>query len=306
VLTGRPEVAVRYGQRAHALEADPRFDPFENGWSRVWEAFGHRYTGRIDTMFELCDQLAREPGLARVMGLVLQLSVLPGVGRTEEAHALAEPTMDAARALGNPYWIAYALTGCARAFAETDPVRSMEIVRDAIEYDRRQRLVYFEMGLLRDLAGLEAALGEPERALGLLDTAVERYHRAGNHASVASGLALVAVLFSRLEQPELAATVYGMSTPHGISLVVQLPNVLDELRAALGQERWSACATRSRRQGRSSRRAESLAATTGPSGSRPPRPDPPSGAGTTLRTPRRDRAARGRPRGPSPAAVARG
>jgi len=240
-LTGRPEVAVRYGQRAYALEADPHFDPFENGWSRVWEAFGHRYTGRIDTMFEICDQLVREPGLAQVMGLVLQLSVLPGVGRAEEARALAEPTMDAARALGNPYWIAYGLTGYARAFAETDPARSMEIVHDAIEYDRHHRLVYFEMSLLRDLAGLEAALGEPERALGLLDTAVEGYHRAGNHASVASGLALVAVLFSRLEQPELAATVYGMSTPHGISLVVQLPNVLDELRAALGQERFDAC-----------------------------------------------------------------
>ena len=97
------------------------------------------------------------------------------------------------------------------------------------------------MNLIREIAGLEEALGKPERALELLDSVVARYHRAGNHGSVATMLAIVAVLFGRLEQPEIAATIYGMSTQHGISLAVHLPEVLDQVRAALGDEPYEAC-----------------------------------------------------------------
>ena len=239
-LTGRPEVAVGYAQHASALEDDPRFSSFESGWSRAWEAFGHRYTGQIEKMFEICDALVRQSGLARVSGLVLQLSVLPGVGRSDEARALAEPTIEAARALGSPYWIAFALVGYGRAYADSDPVLAMDTMRDAVEYARHQRLAFFEVNLIREIAGLEETLGQPERALELLDSAVARYHRAGNRGSVATTLARIAVLFSRLEQPEIAATIYGMSTRHGISMVVHLPEVLDQLRAALGEELFDA------------------------------------------------------------------
>jgi predicted ATPase len=241
-LMGRPDVAVEHAQQARALEDDPRFDPFENGWSRAWEAFGHRYCGRIDTMLEISEELRAEPGLAHVIGLVLPLSVLPGIGRSEEARALAEPALAAARALDNPYWIAFALTGYARAFIDSDPTRAMDTMRDALEYDRRQRLVYFEINLIRDMAGLEQDLGgQPEHALELLDSAVSRYHSAGNHASTATTLCLVAVLFNRLEQPELAATIYGMSIPHGIGMVPYLPGVLDKVRDILGDERFDRC-----------------------------------------------------------------
>jgi predicted ATPase/DNA-binding SARP family transcriptional activator/class 3 adenylate cyclase len=241
VLMGRPEVAVERGQRAQALEADPRFEPFEHGWSRAWEAFGHRYCGRIDTMFEICDELAAEPGLAHVIGQVLALSVLPGVGRSEEARALAEPALAAARELDIPYWVAYALTGYARAFVDSDPAMAMDLMHEALDYDRRQRLVYFEVAAIKDLAGLEEALGRPEHALELLDTAVFRYHAAGNHASVATTLCFAAVVFNRLEQAELAATIYGMSIPHGIGMVPHLPGVLDHVRDVLGDERFDRC-----------------------------------------------------------------
>ena len=93
---------------------------------------------------------------------------------------------------------------------------------------------------MRDMAGLQEALGMSEPALELLDTTVTLFHRAGNHASVATTLARIAVLFSRLEQPEIAATIYGMSTRHGISMVVHLPEVLDQIRAVLGEEPFDA------------------------------------------------------------------
>jgi hypothetical protein len=48
-------------------------------------------------------------------------------------------------------------------------------------------------------------------------------------------------LFNRLEQPEVAATIYGMSIPHGIGMVAHLPGVLDQLRGVLGDERFDRC-----------------------------------------------------------------
>ena len=91
------------------------------------------------------------------------------------------------------------------------------------------------------MAGLEEALGRPEHALEHLETAVSRYHTAGNHASIATTLCFATVLFNRLEQAELAATIYGMSIPHGIGMVAHLPGVLDHLRDVLGDERFDRC-----------------------------------------------------------------
>jgi predicted ATPase/class 3 adenylate cyclase len=241
-LMGRPEDAIERAQRSQRLERDDRFDAFEYGWSRAWEAFAHRYSGDagIDKMFAICDELVHEPGLPHVAGAVLALTVLPGVGRAAEARARAESTLAAAQSLGNPYWIAFAYAGHARAYADSDPVLAMDTMRHALEYDRRQRLTFFEANLMRDMAALQHVLGMPEQALELLDTAVALFHRAGNHASVATTLALVAVVFSRLGQPELAATIYGMSTSHGTSMIPYLPTVLDELRTQLGDEPFNA------------------------------------------------------------------
>ena len=41
--------------------------------------------------------------------------MLPAVGQAAEARALADETLAAARATGNPLWIAYALAGYGRA-----------------------------------------------------------------------------------------------------------------------------------------------------------------------------------------------
>ena len=53
------------------------------------------------------------------------------------ARAIADETLAAARAHGNPFWIVDALSGYGRAFAETDPLRAMEL-GDAVRYAREQ------------------------------------------------------------------------------------------------------------------------------------------------------------------------
>ncbi len=240
-LTGRPEVAVGYAQTAVSLEADVQYDPFETGWSLAWEAIGHRYAGRIDRLLEICDALVRQGGLAHVIGLILPLAVLPGLGRSEEARALAHEAAAAARALENPFWIAFSMEGYARAYADSDPALAMDAMHEVLDYSRAHRLLYFEANATREIAGLEEVLGNPEQALELLDTAVAAYHRAGNHGSVATTLAHVAVVFSRIDRPEIAATIYGNSARHGISMIAHLPQVVEHLRSVLGDDTFDQC-----------------------------------------------------------------
>ena len=235
-LTGRPDEAVGYAQAAAALEADPRYDSFEAGWSLAWEAIGHRYAGRLDRWLEICDVLMAQEGLAHLIGLIFSTAVLPGVGRSEEARAVADDAVAAARARQNPFWIAFALEAYARAYADKDPGLAMDAMDEVLDYTREHRLPFFEANTLREIAALEAVLGDPGQALELFDTAVASYHRAGNHGSVATTLAQVAVLFSQIDRPEIAATIYGTSTRHGVSMIANLPEVVEHLRNVLGAD----------------------------------------------------------------------
>ena len=149
---------------------------------------------------------------------------------------MADDAVAAARARQNPFWIAFALEAYARAYADKDPGLAMDAMDEVLDYTREHRLPFFEANTLREIAALEAVLGDPEQALELFDSAVASYHRAGNHGSVATTLAQVAVLFSRIDRPEIAATIYGTSTRHGISMIANLPEVVEHLRDVLGDD----------------------------------------------------------------------
>jgi tetratricopeptide (TPR) repeat protein len=240
--TGRAEVSVDYARAAVALEGDPRYDPFEPGWARLMEAHGLRFAGRVDRQLEIYAALAAEHGLARVLGLCGMLYALPIVGRTKEALAIAEEAVAAARAHGNPCWIAWTFNGCARASAEIDPRAALTALRNGLVYTREHRLPYWESILARDAARLEAVHGELEQALELFDNTIDSFHRAGNTASVAATLADLAVLFNRLERPDTAATIYGTSTHHdSAKRTDNLRDVLEHLRASLGPTRFNEC-----------------------------------------------------------------
>ncbi len=94
---GRPEAAVGYAHAAVVLGGNPRYEPFDPGWCGFWEAVAHIYTGRLDLTVEIGASLATQHGLARIAGLVLLTAGLPAIGRAEEATAIAEETLTAAR-----------------------------------------------------------------------------------------------------------------------------------------------------------------------------------------------------------------
>jgi tetratricopeptide (TPR) repeat protein len=240
--TGRPEEAVGYAEAAVALHTDPHYLPFGNGWASFREANAHFYAGRGDRYLEICTALATQTGLAHVVGLCGLAIGLPVLGRSDDAIAIAEEAINAARAHANPHWIAYAYLGYGRAFAEADPARSLDTFREGLTYSREHGLPYFEALIARDAAGLEAVHGDLDQALNLFTTSLDSFHQAGDTASLAWTFARLAVFFDRTNQPEIAATIYGTTTHHPYTdQIDDLAAALDHLHQTLDAKTFDRC-----------------------------------------------------------------
>ena len=73
---------------------------------------------------------------------------------------------------------------------------------------------------------------EPEL---VFDTAIDAYHRAGNHVDLAATLTSLAVFFDHSEQLEAAATLYGTATRYGpTNWVLNITTTVEHLRTILG------------------------------------------------------------------------
>ena len=241
-FNGRPDTAIGYASATTALEADPEYESFEGGWSSFCSAVAYRMAGQNERWIEICEGMANQAGVTRIMGLCGMLYGLPTAGRSEEAMAIADETLAAARAHGNPFWIAFAMDGYGRAFAQTDPAEAITVLRQGLDYTREHRLALFEAFIARDLAGLEALHGDLERGLELFERNIDSLLRAGDVAHLSSTLANLAVFFDRVDRPELAATLYGTTTGHAsITRVIGLPTVIDHLRVVLGDASFVTC-----------------------------------------------------------------
>jgi tetratricopeptide (TPR) repeat protein len=227
MFTGRADEAVTHAETALALEAGPAYDPFETGWSSLFHAVAHLFAGRIERYLTICEDMATKQGLERVLGMCGMLH-----GRSETA-AFADTTLAAARQLGKPLAIVFAMRGNALAYAEADPARALAMIDQAIDYSREHLFSYEEAAAIRYAAAIEARHGDLERALAMFDNALESFQRARNEASIAATLADLTVLFSRIAQPEIAATLHGIH--HGQGHAIGLTEALLHLRAELGE-----------------------------------------------------------------------
>ena len=170
------------------------------------------------------------------------LNFLPLAGRAEEALAIAEEAVAAARAHGNPFLLAFTLAGYGRAFAEVDPTRALSAVRQGLACAEEHRVELWELILAGQAAGLEAVLGDLEQALLHFDFAIDSLYAAGNVGHLAVALARLAVAFDRIERPEIAATIYGACTRYAnIVMVAELPAVVEHLQTELGEARFDEC-----------------------------------------------------------------
>ncbi len=173
------------------------------------EALGQVYCGDLDRYVELTGEVVRRYGATRGYGLASYVDGLQSAGRVEEALALTEQSVAAARDLGNPYWISYALWIAGMAFSRADARRALAAWDEGVAFVREHRVQFFEGFLARDAARLHTSDGEPEAALVLFGEAIAAFHRAGNVPQLVITLASVPALFERLERFDAAATLLG-------------------------------------------------------------------------------------------------
>jgi predicted ATPase/class 3 adenylate cyclase/DNA-binding CsgD family transcriptional regulator len=216
-FAGRPDMARRNAHRATELEALDRYDPCEPGYAMFIEALGEVYCGHLDRYIELTGEVVERYGTDRGYGLAAYVDGLQSAGRVEEALALTEQSVAAARQLGNPYWIAYALWIAGMAFSRSDPHRALAAWDEGVTFVRHQRVQFFEGFLARDAARLHTSDGEPEAAIVLFGDAIASFHRAGNVPQLIITLASVPALFERIGRHEAAATLLGAMSRHASS-----------------------------------------------------------------------------------------
>jgi predicted ATPase/class 3 adenylate cyclase/DNA-binding CsgD family transcriptional regulator len=240
-FAGRPDAARRNAHRATELETDDRYDPCEPGYSMFIEALGQVYCGDLDRYLELTGEVARRYGAERGYGLASYVDGLQSAGRVEEALALTEQSVAAARELGNPYWIAYSLWIAGMAFSRSDSRRALAAWDEGVIFVREHRVQFFEGFLARDAARLHTSDGEPEAALVLFGDAIASFHRAGNVPQLIITLASVPALFERLERFEAAATLLGAMSQHESSFhhVPELADLDGRLPSKLEAKRSS-------------------------------------------------------------------
>jgi len=243
-FTGQP---VRGSEHAHAatvLETRPGYDPCEPGLAKFVEALARVYSGDLERYVDLAEQVAALPGSARAYGLPAYVDGLQASGRVDEALALVETSIAAARGLGNPFWIAYALWTAGLALAHTDPARALAAWDEGAEVVREHGVDFFAGFLARDAARVHAVDGDRAAALELLETAIASFQRAGNVAQLIITVALVPRLFEQLRRLDAAAilAVAIMREQASLAHVPELAEVPERLEIALGPDAFVRCA----------------------------------------------------------------
>jgi predicted ATPase/class 3 adenylate cyclase/DNA-binding NarL/FixJ family response regulator len=238
-FAGRAEAARANAHHATELEADPRYDACEPGYATFVEALGSVYCGDLDRYIALTHDVVEQYGSDRGYGIASYVDGLQSCGRIDEALALVDESVAAARTLGNPYWIAYALWIAGMALSKADVRRAFAAWDEGVAFVREQRVHFFEGFLARDAARLHTSDGEPEAALVLFGDALEAFQRAGNVPQLIITLASVPALFERLDRLAPAAMLLGALSRESASLhhVPELDPLADRVERALGSSR---------------------------------------------------------------------
>jgi predicted ATPase/DNA-binding CsgD family transcriptional regulator len=238
-FVGRAEAARANAHRATELEGDPRYESCPAGYASFIEALGAVYCGDLDRYIELTAEVAEHYGPERGYALSSYVDGLQSAGRTEEALAITEESVAVARALGNPYWIAYSLWIAGMAYSHTEARRALAAWDEGMRVVRDDRVEFFEGFIARDAARLHTSDGEPAAALGLFADALTAFQRAGNVPQLVITLASVPALFARLGRPEPAATIIGALAAHPSSAhhVPELAEISARIDRELGAKR---------------------------------------------------------------------
>ncbi len=238
-FAGRAETARDHAHRATELETDARYEACEPGYASFIEALGAVYCGDLDRYVELTAEVAQRYGRERGYALAAYVDGLQSCGRIEEALALTEDSVEVARSVGNPYWIAYALWIAGMAFSKADVRRAFAAWDEGVAFVHEHRVHFFEGFLARDAARLHTSHGEAETALTLFAEALTAFQHAGNVPQLIITLASVPALFERLDRWAPAAMLLGALScePSSAQHVPELGALGHRVDAELGTAR---------------------------------------------------------------------
>ncbi len=239
--TGRIEAAVRYSDAGQIVLGRSR-DALPGG-IEAWLGAVYLAIGQPERWAELCRaQLARRRDTHVAIRAWL-VAALAFAGSGGEAMDSADGLIEAAEATGNPMFLAFALGAYGVAFRDADPVgavnalgRGLVIAQDSGNRTNASLLASF-------LARLEAEHGDPVAALDHLTLAIRNYHNAGDTTTIRGPLAVLAVLFDRLERYEPAATIAGFAlSPLAAAGVPEITTAITHLRDVLGEATYESLA----------------------------------------------------------------
>lgn len=236
---GRAQAAVAHAHRATELEDLAGYQPCEPGFATFVEALGQVYCGRLDRYIELTERVATLPGPSQAYGIAAYVDGLQSAGRVQEALALTERAVAAARELGNPYWIAYTLWIVGLAFSNTDAQRALAAWDEGLEFVEKEGVGFFAGFMARDAARLHTSDGDLDAAVELFASAVDGFQQAGNVAQLIITLASLPALFERLGRLEAATTLVGAMSnqPASRHHVPELLELGERLAERLGEDK---------------------------------------------------------------------
>ncbi len=235
-FVGRAETAVAHAERAVALETEPGFDSCGPGFAIFIAALANVYAGNLDRYLELATAAASLPGSARAFALPALVDGLQASGRVDEALDLLDAAVAAARDVGNPFLLTYALWTTGLTLSKSDPSRALSAWNQGIEIVDQHGVDFFRGFIARDAARLHTTAGDVDASLELFALAIDVFNRAGNVAQLIITLASVPALFDRVGRPDVAATLHAtmMRVPASAEHVPDLAELGDHLAVELG------------------------------------------------------------------------
>jgi predicted ATPase/class 3 adenylate cyclase len=185
-FVGHAEIATANAHRAVELESQAGYEPCEPGYATFIEALGHVYSGRLDRYVELTESVAGQFGSARGYGIASYVDGLQASGRVSEAIDLVDPSISAARDLGNPYWVAYALWIAGQALAKADRKRALATWDEAVGHVREHHVHFFDAFLAATRLGFILPTAMPAAPLSFSTPRSARHSRQGTLRSSSS------------------------------------------------------------------------------------------------------------------------
>lgn len=229
--------AKAFGEKAIALRDDDRFEPLI--WAFCDLAQIAAFEGDLATAEQLVRVGATHPADARDRLCLAFLLQILSLTQPDQARQQAAEIVATVEAAGMPWAIAMALNAYGAAFADVDPDAAVASRRRALSIAADSRNTFVEQYGTQELTAQLAQSGNTVAALQTFGELIDTWQVTGDTFLLGT-LAHLVVLFARLGDLEVAATIYGAGTRHVAldSLAPGLPATVQTMSQQLGEAQF--------------------------------------------------------------------